>query len=153
MHVPPNLAGQPPSAGYPLRGRETKKIIRKQRLCIASWNVRTLLDNDNNPQRRTAIIGHELGRYGIDIAALSETRIHGTSQLEEVSAGYTFLLTGHPVDGPTQAGVGFAIRTSLLHRIQNTAVGHSPTACRSSKIAQKLSPLETRCLEIASPLK
>jgi len=75
------------------------------------------------------------------------------SQLEEVGAGYTFLLTGHPVDGPTQAGVGFAIRTSLLHRIQNTAVGHSPTACRSSKIAQKLSPLETRCLEIASPLK
>jgi len=53
-------------------------------------------------------------------------RICGESQLEEVGAGYTFFLTGHPADGPTQAGVGFAIRTSLLHRIQNTPVGHSP---------------------------
>ena len=113
-------------AGYPPCGRETKKVIRKQKLCIASWNVCTLLDNDNNPQRRTAIIGHELGHYGTDIAAVSETCIHGESQLEEVGAGYTFFLTGHPADGPTQAGVGFAIRTSLLHRIQNMPVGHSP---------------------------
>ena len=65
-------------------------------------------------------------RYGIDIAALSETRIHGKSQLEEVGVGYTFFLTGHPADGSTQAGVGSVIRTSLLHRIQNTPVGHSP---------------------------
>jgi len=35
------------------------------------------IDNDSNPQRRTTIIGHELRRYGIDIAAVSEIRIHG----------------------------------------------------------------------------
>ena len=29
----------------------------------------------NRPQRRTALVGRELGRYGIQIAALSETRL------------------------------------------------------------------------------
>ena len=28
----------------------------------------------DRPQRRTALVGRELGRYGIEIAALSETR-------------------------------------------------------------------------------
>jgi len=64
-----------------------------------------------------------LGCY--DIAALSETHIHGELQLE-VGAGYTFFLTAHPADGPTQVGVGFGIHTSLLHHIQNMPVGHSP---------------------------
>ena len=106
----------PLSAGYPQRGRNTKHTKHDNKLCVASWNVRTLLDNANNPQRRTAIIGRDLERCGIDIAALSETRIHGETQLEEVGAGYTFFLIGHPTDGPTQAVVGFAIRSSLLHR-------------------------------------
>jgi len=65
---------------------------------VASWNVRTLLDNANNPQRRTAIIGHEL-EDDIDIADLSEMRIHGETQLKEVGAGYTFFLIGHPLMG------------------------------------------------------
>ena len=94
MHAPSNLAGQPLSAGYPLRGRNTKHPKHDRKLCVASWNVRTLLDNANNPQR---IIGRELERCGIDIAALSETRIHGETQLEEVGAGYTFFLIGHPL--------------------------------------------------------
>jgi len=47
------------------------------------------------------------------IAALSETRIHGESQFDEVAAGCmairpTFLLIGHPSNGPSQDGVGFA---------------------------------------------
>ena len=51
--------------------------------------MRTLLDRDDQHERRTAIIAHELARYNIDIAAPSETRI----SFEEVSAGYTFLVT------------------------------------------------------------
>ena len=43
---------------------------------IGAWNVRTLIDSDGSDtlQRRTTLVGKELGRYKIEIAALSETR-------------------------------------------------------------------------------
>ena len=42
---------------------------------LAEWNVRTLLDKTHSgrPERQTALVALELGRYNIDIAALSET--------------------------------------------------------------------------------
>ena len=83
-----------------------------------------------------AIIGRELERCGIDIAALSETRIHGETQLDEVGAGYTFFLIGHPTDGPTHAGVGFAIHSSLIHRTPNR-----PTAW--SQLSDNVADLRT----------
>ena len=45
-------------------------------LKIGTWNVRTLMDSagSDRPKRRTAFVGRELCRYGIEIAALSETR-------------------------------------------------------------------------------
>ena len=54
-----------------------------------------MLDNDNTgedarPHRRTALIALELERYGVDIAALSETRLSGEGSIVEVGAGYTF---------------------------------------------------------------
>ena len=59
---------------------------------IGAWNVRTLMDSagSNRPQRRTALVGRELGRYGIQIAALSETRLADVGEIKEVGAGYTF---------------------------------------------------------------
>ena len=92
---------------------------------MAAWNVRTLLDGDGVPERRTAIIARELGRYRIDIAALSETRLHGETQVVEVAAGYTFFCVGSPQGQPAQAGVGFAIRSTLLAQIESSPVGHS----------------------------
>ena len=69
-------------------------------------------------QRRTAIIGKELDRYNIDIAALSETRIPGIDQeLVEDGAGYTFFTTGKPEGEPRSHGVGFAIRNTLLRKL------------------------------------
>ncbi|VDL95429.1 unnamed protein product [Schistocephalus solidus] len=67
-------------------------------LTLAAWNVRSLLDNprSNRPERRTALVAHELARYKVDIAALSETRFSEQGQLEEVGAGYTFFLSGRP---------------------------------------------------------
>ena len=44
----------------------------------------------DRPQRRTALVGRELGRYGIEIAALSETRFAEIGEIKEVCAGYTF---------------------------------------------------------------
>ena len=45
-------------------------------LKISAWNVHTLVDSavSERPQRRTALVERELSRYGIEIAALSETR-------------------------------------------------------------------------------
>ena len=43
---------------------------------IACWNVSTKLDSDDNdpPQRRSALVIRELSMLDIDIAALSEVR-------------------------------------------------------------------------------
>ena len=50
------------------------------------------------PARRTALIGLELQRYNIDIAALSETRLADTGSIAEVGAGYTFFWSGKAAD-------------------------------------------------------
>ena len=50
----------------------------EEKLIFGTWNVRTLLDRNENTERpecRTAIVARELGHLGIDIAALSETRL------------------------------------------------------------------------------
>ena len=54
--------------------------------------MRTLIDSAGSDrlQRRTALVGRELGRYGIEIAALSETRFAEIGEIKEVGAGYTF---------------------------------------------------------------
>ena len=48
--------------------------------------------NNTRPEIRTAIVAMELQRYGIDIAALSETRFAGEGQLTENN--YTFYWKG-----------------------------------------------------------
>jgi len=93
---------------------------------FASWNVRTLLDNDARHERRTAIIARELARYNVDIAALSETRISGSTQFEEVGAGYSFFCIGHPEGEMRHGGVGFAIRSTLTRSLIATPCGLSP---------------------------
>ena len=57
------------------RGRAKKKKIKVIPLKIGAWNVRTLMDSacSDSPQRRTALVGRELDRYKVEIAALSET--------------------------------------------------------------------------------
>ena len=57
----------------------------------------------NRPEPVTAIVAHELSRYNIDIAALSETRLAGTGDLAEVGAGYTFFWSGKAADEPRDA--------------------------------------------------
>ncbi|VDL88558.1 unnamed protein product [Schistocephalus solidus] len=50
----------------------------------------------NRPERRMALVAHELARYKVDIAALSETRFSEQGQLEEEGAGYTFFWSSQP---------------------------------------------------------
>ena len=55
-------------------------------LKIGAWNVRTLMDSagSDRPQQRTALVGRELGRYGKEIAALSETPFAKIGEIKEV---------------------------------------------------------------------
>ena len=56
------LVGSQRSTRYPDSGRNQLKLR------LASWNVRTLLDNGKWNERRTAIIARERSWYNIDIA-------------------------------------------------------------------------------------
>ena len=89
------------------------------------WNVRTLLDRSGSgrPERRTAVVGKELSRYIIDITALSETRLADEGQLTEAGCGYTFFWIGRPADQPRTAGVGIAIKNSVLSKLESLPKG------------------------------
>jgi len=93
---------------------------------VAAWNVLTLLYRADRHERRSAIIARELARYSIDIAALSETRLSGSLQFEEVGTGYTFFSQGYPEGEMRHGGVGFAIRSALLKSVKATPCGISP---------------------------
>lgn len=100
--------------------------FKRKSMNLAAWNVRTLLDNQDRHERRSAIVARQLERFNIDVAALSETRISGSTQFEEVGAGYTFFCQGQPVGAKCLHGVGFAIRTSLLKAVCGTPYATSP---------------------------
>lgn len=84
-----------------------------------------LNQNTDRPARRTALIAQELARYNIHIAALSETRLADGGSLTEDQGGYTFYWKGHPEQERRLHGVCFAIKNSLVQRIQDTPTGFS----------------------------
>lgn len=63
------------------------------------------------PERRTVLVGRELARYNVDIAALSETQLADTEKVTEVGTGYTFFWSWRGQEVRCDAGVGFAIKT------------------------------------------
>ena len=65
-----HLCGRKTQTNKTGRKSQTKKATTN----FGAWNVRTLMDADSRPERMTAIVGHELARYNIAVAALSETR-------------------------------------------------------------------------------
>ena len=96
---------------------------RHHQLKAASWNIRTLQDNKNNPERRTAILSRVLYTLSIDIAALSETRLPGSGQLKEKE--YTFFWSGLPEEEHRSAGVGLAIKRSLADKLDSLPIAHT----------------------------
>ena len=103
--------------GYHRRRTNAKPLI------IAAWNIRTLLDRkgSNRPERRSALVTRELQRYNVDIAALSETRFLDVGQLSEVGSGYTLYWSGRKTG--RKAGVGFAVKTSLISQLESQPRG------------------------------
>ena len=77
--------------------------------------MRTLVGSaeSDRPQRRTALVGRELGRYGIQITALSET---GFADVGTIS-GVDEKVKRH------EPGVGFAIKTELVGKLSGLPKG------------------------------
>ena len=100
-------------------------MTRTTPLTLGAWNVRTLLDREDNnrPHRRTALIGKELARYNIDIAALSETRLADQGELSEPGSGYTFFWSGRSSNERREAGVGFAVKSTLVKKLSGLPKG------------------------------
>ena len=97
----------------------------KQRIKLANWNVRTLLDNDSRPERQTAMVAKTLAKYDIDVATLTETRLSGEGSLNELGQGYTFFWRGVPDGQPRIHGVGIAIKTSIVNSLEELPVSYS----------------------------
>ena len=117
-----------------LTARLNRRRQNKSRILflkIGSWNVRTLQDNDNNPERKTALVALELERYNLDIVALSETRFADEGQLQEEpklneqNPGYTFFWKGKDSSEPRQHGVGFAIKRTIVANLESLPRGIS----------------------------
>ena len=68
-------------------------------------------------------MGKELGRYGIQIAALSQTRFADVWDIKEVGAGYTFFWSGRKSEERREAGVGFVIKTELVGKLSRLPKG------------------------------
>ena len=94
-------------------------------LTIGAWNVHTLMDSSGSdrPERRTALVGRELDRYKVEIAALSETRLAEEGLLKEVGAGYTFFCSGRNKEEWRETGVGFAIKSHLISKLSGLPKG------------------------------
>ena len=125
LPVPPFPGGLPQTQGYPTHGRKKYKInssIKQRPLVVASWHVRTLQDTGLGARRCTVIITGEPARYNIDIAALSETRLPDDGSLVEMGTGCTFFRSGLPTVVGRIHGVGFAARTALLQRTQESPI-------------------------------
>ncbi|XP_051627116.1 uncharacterized protein LOC127462510 [Manacus candei] len=81
--------------------------------------------DSRRPEHQSALIAHELARLNIDIAALSEVRLHEEGSLREQGAGYTLFWSGKPRTEKHVSGVGFMIKNSFLPKLENLPRGHS----------------------------
>ena len=77
----------------------------------------------DRPQCRTALVGRELDRYKVGIAALSENRLADEGLLKEVDAGYTFFWSGCKKEERREA-VGFAIKSHLVNKLSGLPKRH-----------------------------
>ncbi|KAK0133469.1 Craniofacial development protein 2 [Merluccius polli] len=96
-----------PTLLTPEMGKDLEKVVQKL----------------SAPHTPDALVALELARYNIDIAALSETRLHGEDSLSEVGAGYTFFWKGVPEGTCRNHGVGFAVKSKLLQHIPESPIG------------------------------
>ena len=109
-------------AASPAKASSTQRKRKTATLCVAEWNVRTLLDRtiSQRPERQTALVALEMNRYNVDIAALSETKLPGYDSLED--HGYIFFWSGRSTQERREAGVGFAVRKEIAKMLDEKPV-------------------------------
>nr|XP_025036462.1 craniofacial development protein 2-like [Pelodiscus sinensis] len=92
---------------------------------MGAWNVCTLTDREDTvrPHWRTDLVAKELSHYGIDITALSETRLAEEGFLTELTSGYTFFWKGKAQNEDRIHGVGLAVKTCLMKQLSDLPVG------------------------------
>ncbi|KAK2554815.1 Craniofacial development protein 2 [Acropora cervicornis] len=81
--------------------------------------------DSSRPERRSALVAHELSRLNIDITALSEVRLADEGSLGEHGAGYTLYWSGKPSTERRLSGVGFMVRNSIASKLDRLPTGHS----------------------------
>ena len=106
------------SCGRIIKTSKNKKG-KTRALILGTWNVRTLQDNQKSerPERRTALVARGLGRYNVDIAALSEVRLPDKGQLTEQGGGYTFFWSGRDPDECMEVGICFVIKSNIAQKL------------------------------------
>ncbi len=82
-------------------------------------------DQSTRPERRSALIAHELARLDVDIAALSEFHYSEEGRLREGGADYTFYWSGKSTEERNISGVGFFVRDFTITKLTNLPIGHS----------------------------
>ena len=131
LHLPSWLTAINGHLSLRSKNNENKKVLITYKdekiLKVACLNVRTMLDRADScrPERRSALIAHELSRLNIYIAALSEVRFSGEDSLQEHGAGYTLYWSGKPETERRLSGVGFMVRNSIASKLENQPTGHS----------------------------
>ncbi len=75
--------------------------------------------------RKSAIISNEL--LHLDIVALQETRVADTGCLKE--SDYTFLWHGKKEEGEQEHGVAYAVRNTLLDKMQLGSTAQAQNVC------------------------
>jgi len=73
--------------------------------------------SNDGPECLTALVGKELQRYDIDIAAIYETHLADEGKHCKAISGYTFFWKGKPQNECRIHRVGFAIKTSLVTKL------------------------------------
>lgn len=102
-------------------------LTSKQVLNVACWNGRTMLDTADNshPERRSAVVAHELSRFNIYITALSDVHLADEGSLMEHSAGYNLYWSGKPSTDRCLSDVGLTVRNSIASKLERLPTGHS----------------------------
>ena len=112
-------------------GNNKRKMSKKRpALKLGCWNVWTIMPSlsqdlqDISDARKTAVIKDELKRLNVniaDIGTLQETWLANAGTLKE--RDHTFFWQGKSSDEPTEHGVGFAVKNSLLSMVEPGSSG------------------------------
>ena len=88
----PTWFGSRGQRAYLPSSKKNEREKKTANLELACWDVRTMQDSEDRPQRRSALVARELAQLDIDIAALSEERFVEQGFLREDGVGYTVLV-------------------------------------------------------------